>query len=194
MKIRYLFLLCLFSFQITVAQTLSPTAEISVLTIGPGNNLNDAFGHSGFRIKDNVQGIDVVFGYGQYDFDAPNFYLKFAQGKLNYLISKDDFNDFYRVYVFFNRSIKEQVLNLTQTEKQNLFNYLQNNYKPENRAYLYDFFYDNCATKIRDVANTALNNGIILTIINNKPSEHSFKTTSTKILGEAWALISLWVQ
>ncbi|MEZ4795962.1 MAG: DUF4105 domain-containing protein [Flavobacteriaceae bacterium] len=157
---RYFFLLCLTTLQFSASQTLSPTAEISVLTVGPGTSLNDAFGHSGFRIKDKTQGMDVVFGYGQYDFDAPNFYLKFAQGKLNYLISKDDFNDFYRVYVYFNRSIKEQVLNLTQNEKQNLYNFLLNNYKPENRAYLYDFFYDNCATKIRDVANSALNNGI----------------------------------
>lgn len=160
MNMRYFFLLCLITLQFSAAQTLSPTAEISILTVGPGTSLNDAFGHSGFRIKDKTQGMDVVFGYGQYDFDAPNFYLKFAQGKLNYLISKDDFNDFYRVYVYFNRSIKEQVLNLTQNEKQNLYNFLVNNYKPENRAYLYDFFYDNCATKIRDVANSALNNGI----------------------------------
>ena len=174
---RFLILLCLFSFQISVSQTLSPTAEISVLTIGPGTSLNDAFGHSGFRIKDKAQGLDVVFGYGQYDFDAPNFYLKFAQGKLNYLISKDNFNDFYRVYVYFNRSIKEQTLNLNAAEKQNLYNFLVNNYKPENRAYLYDFFYDNCATKIRDVANSALNKGISF----QKPDDYQAQSFRTLI-------------
>ncbi|MCB0463817.1 MAG: DUF4105 domain-containing protein [Flavobacteriaceae bacterium] len=177
MKMRFLILLCLFSFQISVSQTLSPTAEISVLTIGPGTSLNDAFGHSGFRIKDKAQGLDVVFGYGQYDFDAPNFYLKFAQGKLNYLISKDNFNDFYRVYVYFNRSIKEQTLNLNAAEKQNLYNFLVNNYKPENRAYLYDFFYDNCATKIRDVANSALNKGISF----QKPDDYQAQSFRTLI-------------
>lgn len=174
---RFLLLLCLFSFQISVSQTLSPTAEISVLTIGPGTSLNDSFGHSGFRIKDKAQGLDIVFGYGQYDFDAPNFYLKFAQGKLNYLISKDDFNDFYRVYVYFNRSIKEQILNLNTEQKQKLYTYLLNNYKPENRAYLYDFFYDNCATKIRDVANSALNNGISF----QKPDDYQAQTFRTLI-------------
>ena len=61
MKIPYLLLLCFLNFQVTVSQTLSPTAEISVLTIDPGTSLNDAFGHSGFRIKDNTQGIDEVY-------------------------------------------------------------------------------------------------------------------------------------
>ncbi|GAA0747950.1 DUF4105 domain-containing protein [Gaetbulibacter jejuensis] len=158
-------------------QVLSPNAEISVLTIGPGASLNDAFGHSGFRIKDRTQGLDVVYGYGQYDFDAPNFYLKFAQGKLNYLISKHNFEDFYRAYVYYNRTVKEQVLNITTEEQQALFNYLQNNYKPENRAYLYDFFYDNCATRIRDVANTALNQNITY----NTPEDYQEQTFRTLI-------------
>ncbi len=160
----YLHLAILFflSNQITYSQQnkLSLKAEISVLTVGPGNSLNDAFGHSGFRVKDTSNQIDVVYGYGAYDFDAPNFYLKFIQGQLNYLISKTDFSRFEKVYTYYNRSIKEQVLNLTETEKQKLYNYLINNYKPENRRYLYEFFYDNCATKIKDVTNRTLNNAI----------------------------------
>ena len=174
---RLFLLFCLLSFQIGISQTLSPTAQISVLTIGPGTSLNDAFGHSGFRIKDNVQGIDVVFGYGEYDFNAPNFYLKFAQGKLNYLISKDSFERFYKTYEYYNRTIKEQVLNLEQADKQKLYNYLLNNYKPENRAYLYDFFYDNCATKIRDVTEVALHNLILF----NTPDDYQPQTFRTLI-------------
>ncbi len=135
---------------------LSPTAEISVLTVGPGANLNDAFGHNAFRINDRAVGMDIVYGYGEYDFDTPNFYLKFAQGKLKYQMSKNEFSDFYNYYVYYNRTIEEQVLNLSQEEKQQLYAYLINNYKPENRKYLYDFFYDNCATRIRDVAETAI--------------------------------------
>ncbi len=139
---------------------LSEDVTVSVLTIGPGESLNDAFGHNAFRIQDRKQGIDVVYGYGEYDFDAPNFYLKFAQGKLNYLISRHNFSDIYNHYKRYNRTIKEQVLNLSAEEKQELFNYLENNYKPENRRYLYDFFYDNCATRIRDVAEIATKNNI----------------------------------
>jgi membrane-associated HD superfamily phosphohydrolase len=177
MKMRFLLLLSLFSFQITASQTLSPNAEISVLTIGPGTSLNDAFGHNAFRIKDPTKRIDIVFDYGRFPFNEPGFYLNFARGKLNYSIGKDDFKDFYRVYVYFNRSIKEQILNLNAAEKQKLYTYLINNYKPENRAYLYDFFFDNCATKIRDVANTVLNNGITF----NKPDHYQSQTFRTLI-------------
>ena len=122
-------------------QLLSPQAEISVLTIGPGASLNDAFGHSAFRIKDPIKGTDLVFNYGVYDFNTPNFYLKFAQGKLNYLIGLNYYEDFFETYISQNRTIKEQVLNVSSSEKQKLFDYLLNNIKPENRAYLYDFFY-----------------------------------------------------
>jgi hypothetical protein len=147
-------LLFFFTFNVAlIGQTLqlSQFAEISVLTVGPGASLNDAFGHSGFRVKDSMFRMDIVFGYGQYDFDTPNFYLKFAQGKLNYLMSVHEYQDFYDSYVYYNRTIEEQVLNLSAEQKQALFNQLATNYQPENRAYLYDFFYDNCATRIRDM-------------------------------------------
>ena len=157
--------------------TLSPEASISVLTIGPGSSLNDSFGHSAFRITDRVNGLDLVYGYGEYDFDTPNFYLKFAQGKLNYLISKDKFQRFYRAYSYYNRTIKEQDLNLSQEEKQKLYDFLINNYKPKNRGYLYDFFFDNCATKIKDVANVSLNNSIIF----NNPKDYKEATFRTLI-------------
>ncbi|MDY2587154.1 lipoprotein N-acyltransferase Lnb domain-containing protein [Winogradskyella aquimaris] len=140
---------------------LSEDSEVSILTFGPGSSLNDAFGHNAFRIKDNTKGIDLVYGYGQYDFDAPNFYLKFARGKLNYLISRHYYSDILNYYSSVDRTIKEQVLNFSKLEKQRLFNFLENNYKPENRKYLYDFFYDNCATKIRDVSNSVTDNSIL---------------------------------
>jgi len=177
MKMRFLLLLSLFSFQISVSQTLSPTAEISVLTIGSGTSLNDAFGHNGFRIKDKVQGIDEVFDYGRFPFNEPGFYLNFARGKLSYSIGKDAFNDVLNFYTWQNRTIREQVLNLNAVEKQKLYTFLLNNYKPENRAYLYDFFYDNCATKIKDVANTALNNGISF----HKPDDYQAQSFRTLI-------------
>lgn len=179
MKKIYFLLILLFAFETIQAQEhlLSENAEISVLTVGPGNELNDAFGHSAFRIKDASRGLDVVYGYGQYDFDSPNFYLKFAQGKLDYLINKSEFNKFYQYYIYFNRSIKAQVLNLSQVEKQKLYDFLINNYKPENRRYLYEFFFDNCATKIKEVTNTSVNNSITF----NKPKDFEDATFRTLI-------------
>ncbi|NNL79560.1 MAG: DUF4105 domain-containing protein [Flavobacteriaceae bacterium] len=153
MRIALLFLLIIVSPSQTFSQpgSLSQQAEISILTVGPGKMLNDAFGHNGIRINDPGRNLDIVFNYGVYDFNAPNFYLKFAQGKLNYMIGANRYPDFYQLYTYQNRTIQEQVLNLSPEEKQNLYNFLLNNYEPENRYYLYDFFYDNCATKMRDV-------------------------------------------
>lgn len=174
MKLKLSLFIVFFTIASSFAQQfqLSPKAEISVITIGSGESLNDAFGHNGFRIKDNNLGIDVIYGYGEYDFDAPYFYLKFAQGKLNYLISKHNFGDFYFAYTNANRTIDEQVLNLNLEEKQKLFNFLENNYKPENRRYLYDFFYDNCATRIRDVTVKATHRKIEF----NLPENFKLKT------------------
>jgi hypothetical protein len=177
MKIRLLIITCLFCIQITTSQTLSPNAEISVLTIGQGSSLNDAFGHNGFRIKDQENGIDDVYDYGRFPFNDPGFYLNFARGKLSYSIGKDAFKDVIRFYTWQNRTIKEQKLNLNVSEKQNLYNYLLNNNKPENKNYLYDFFFDNCATKIKDVANTVVNN----TIIFNTPEDYKSQTFRTLI-------------
>jgi hypothetical protein len=159
------------------AQDLSENAEISVITIGPGSSLNDAFGHSAFRIKDTKKGLDLVFNYGVYDFEAPNFILKFTQGKLDYLIGLNRFDNFYNAYTAQNRSITSQILNLSSTEKQQLFNYLINNYKPENRRYLYDFLFNNCATKIKEVTNLATQNPIDFNI----PKDYSEATFRTLI-------------
>jgi hypothetical protein len=106
------FIIFLITVQSAFAQfsPLNPSAEISVLTIGPGTHLNDSFGHSAFRIKNGND--DFIFDYGRYDFDTPNFYLKFTQGKLNYLMGRTEFDAFLYTYTYYNRTVKEQVLNL----------------------------------------------------------------------------------
>ncbi len=162
MKIKLTILLLLIATFFAYAQErqLSSKAEISVITIGPGASLIDSFGHSAFRVEDQLNNIDVVFNYGVFDFDTPNFYTKFAQGKLNYKLAINPYQNFQESYIGQNRTIVAQELNLTTTQKQQLFEFLVNNAKPENRDYLYDFFYDNCATKIKDVLNEALNTPI----------------------------------
>jgi len=142
---------------------LSDKAEISIITVDPGNELNDAFGHSAFRVKDKILGIDQVYNYGVYNFETPNFYGKFAQGRLPYDLASYPFHYFLRSYVEENRTVKEQQLNLSTYEKQLFFDFLENNAKPENKSYIYDFFYDNCATKLQVVAQDVLGEKIIFT-------------------------------
>ena len=139
---------------------LSERATISVLTCGPFDELYSAFGHSAFRIHDPELNIDVACNYGTFDFDQPNFYLNFALGNNLYKLSIEDYQGFEHRYIYENRFIHEQVLNLTRDQKDKLFKYLQWNARPENQSYLYDYFYDNCSTKIRDVLIAALGEDI----------------------------------
>lgn len=137
----------------TNAQTiLSDQAEISVITCGPGQEaVFTAFGHSAFRVYDPVNGIDHAYNYGVFDFDQPNFYLNFARGYNQYKLAVQDYRRFEYYYIYYNRYVHEQVLNLDTEQKQKLFNFLAWNALPENQFYLYDYFYDNCATKIPEV-------------------------------------------
>lgn len=127
---------------------LSAKAEISILTCGPGNELYTRFGHSAFRVQDPNLDIDIVYNYGTFDFNAPNFYTNFAKGKLIYRLSRERFENFLYTYQYENRWVKEQILDLDTREKNELFRYLENNYKPQNRSYQYDFLHNNCSTKM----------------------------------------------
>ena len=141
---------------------LSPKAEVSVITCGPGSDeLYASFGHSAFRILDLENKIDRVYNYGTFDFATPNFYGKFAQGKLLYQLRAYNFGNFLRGYHDENRWVKGQVLDLTSIQVQEVFDFLENNAKPENRSYNYDFFYDNCSTKLFDVLEQVLGDNII---------------------------------
>jgi len=129
---------------------MSVYAEASILTVGPGDQLNDAFGHSGIRIKDPMIQLDVVFDYGRYDFSAEGFYVNFAKGKLDYQVGWVNFDRFLSYYTAQQRRVESQILNLNPTEIQRLFQRLQVSILPQNKTYAYDFFYNNCATKIKD--------------------------------------------
>ncbi len=130
---------------------LSAYSEVSILTIGPGASLNDAFGHSAIHIKDPMYRLDIVYDYGRYDFETEGFYLNFAKGKLNYEIGSANYKSIVSYYKNQGREVKSQTLNLSLAEKQALFQKLQQNILPQYKSYAYDFFYNNCATKIKDI-------------------------------------------
>ena len=135
---------------------VTPDAQISVITCGPGQELYASFGHSAFRVQDPDLGIDWVYNYGTFDFEAPNFYLNFARGRLLYSLTGSKFSDFLYTYQLENRWVREQILHLGLVEKNELFRFLENNRKPDNRDYKYDYLYDNCSTKIPDVLKDVL--------------------------------------
>ncbi len=158
MKKKYLLLLLLFYFikPINSQVQLSVYSEVSIVTAGPGTELFESFGHSAIRIKDPVLQLDLVYNYGMFDWKAPNFYLNFIKGRPKYSLARYDFKYFLRSYKNQKRWVKQQVLNLNQKERQAFFQYLEQNALPKNASYVYDPYYNNCATKLRDITDLIL--------------------------------------
>jgi hypothetical protein len=129
----------------------SSRLRVSLLTCSPGDELYSIFGHSALRITDSNSVSDIVYNFGTFNFGEKDFYLKFMRGKLLYYLSTEDFNDFSFSYLASSRDIREQVLMLSPEEKKLLQQWLNENLQENNRYYLYDFFLDNCTTRLRDL-------------------------------------------
>lgn len=154
MKPRFLLLLIFFISILSPeiqSQTLGDQARISILTCNPGTEVYSMYGHTAIRVNDPEQGIDVVFNYGVFSFETPNFLYRFAKGQTDYLMVGQKFSSFIPEYEADKRSVYEQILNLSSAGKNQLFQALIENAKPENREYRYNFFMDNCATRVRDM-------------------------------------------
>ena len=130
---------------------LSETAVASVLTCGPGDDFYTTFGHTAIRICDTACGIDLVYNYGTFDFDTPHFYWRFMRGRLDYCLGRTAFAEFMAEYAREGREVREQCLTMEPGQLNNLFVLLETNFLPEYRHYRYDFFKDNCATRVRDI-------------------------------------------
>lgn len=137
-------------------EKLSPDAEVSVLTCGSGDQLYSIFGHTAIRFKDPSQHIDVVFNYGTFDFNTPNFYAKFVKGDLMYHLSANTYADFVYNYEADNRSIDEQFLNLSLEQKQKIWDQILIQLNSDKRFYQYKFIENNCTTKVVDLLNNVL--------------------------------------
>jgi hypothetical protein len=129
---------------------LSPLAKASVLTCDKGDELYSLFGHTALRIKDSINGVDVVFNYGMFDFNTPNFYLKFVKGDLQYFVDNSTFENFIHHYRADNRSVYEQTLNLSPNQVQNLLDELNGSLFSKDRFYTYKFIDKNCTTMVVD--------------------------------------------
>ncbi len=137
-------------------EVITPDTKMSLLTASTGPDLYSVFGHSAFWVHDPTTGIDEVYNWGTFDFDTPNFYLLFLRGQLEYMLTITPLHRFLLSYRNNGRAVHEQVLNLSYEEKLRIYDFLRENRRPENIYYLYDFFYDNCATRVRDLIDSEL--------------------------------------
>ncbi|WP_158522802.1 Lnb N-terminal periplasmic domain-containing protein [Geofilum rhodophaeum] len=154
---------------------------MTILTCAPGEELYSLFGHTAIRVQDKESGSDYVFNYGTFDFSTPNFYLKFMRGELDYMLSVTTFDRFLREYQMDSRSVWEQELLLSETEKSALLEALMLNHQPENRYYPYHFFYDNCATRVRDIIAAHYSGGLEFPDLQNQ-EQSTFRTALSDYL------------
>lgn len=124
--------------------------RISLLTCAPGEEIYTLFGHTAIRYENITRKQDMVFNYGMFNFNAPNFVMRFLKGETDYQLGVMPYKYFEVEYAMRGSSVYQQALNLTQAEKEKLVGLLDTNYRPDNRIYRYNYFYDNCTTRARD--------------------------------------------
>ena len=135
--------------------------RFSLLTCAPGNEIYELFGHTALRYQNFTRGADVVFNYGMFSFNTPHFVYRFVKGETDYQLGVTPYHYFEAEYALRGSSVYEQELNLTPQEKQTLLHLLEENYRPANRVYRYNYFYDNCTTRARDQIEKAVQGKVV---------------------------------
>lgn len=138
-----------------------PTEVFSILTCSPGEEIYALFGHTAIRYRNIEKGTDIVFNYGIFSFNTPNFIWRFVKGDTDYMLGITSYEYFHQEYYDRNSYVYEQKINLTREQTEYLFQTLANDYKPENRVYRYNFFYNNCTTRAKEKIEEAFNGEII---------------------------------
>ena len=142
------------------AQAPHDSIVVSVLTMGPGEELFERFGHQSIRIHDVTTGLDSAYNWGMFSFEQPHFIVRFLTGDTKYWMQGFPSAWLVAAYRDSGRAVWEQELNLTRPEKDSIWAYLKWNAKDENKFYRYDYYRDNCGTKVRDVLDMVLHGSI----------------------------------
>lgn len=143
---------------VAIKENNNATKHISLLTCQPGDEVYSLYGHTAIRYQDTEQGIDIAINYGMFSFNKPHFIIRFILGLTDYEMGIIPFDRFLQEYNFTRRRIFEQELNLSTEDKERFITAVEKNYLPENRTYRYNYLYDNCTTRARDIIEQAIGN------------------------------------
>ncbi len=149
---------------------LTDSTDVYLLTCAPGTEAYSIYGHTALRVVIKNSDFDRVYNWGVFDFETPHFVFRFAKGNLMYMLGAYEYTDFINSYVPEKRSVWSQKINLTSDDKVRLFALINENIKPENIKYRYDFFFDNCATRVRDIIENAVADSIVYNVKDEKKS------------------------
>lgn len=140
----------------TLVRDHSDSIRVSLVTCSPGTEVYEVYGHTALRIEIPSQGVDAVVNYGLFSFEAPNFVWRFIKGETDYVVGTIGYPIFEREYTDRGSTVTLQTLNLSREEKERLVYLLNENLRPENREYRYNFLYNNCSNKAGDMVELAL--------------------------------------
>lgn len=161
-----------------------PAPRVHVLTFGPGDHPFFKFGHNAIWVEP-VTGGGAVYNFGTFAFDSPSLIPKFIQGRFYYWLSVAGISDTLWGYTSANRTVESQELNLSDEEALDLQHRLELNARPENREYLYDYFSDNCSTRVRDAVDAALG-GAVKRSLQGKPALQTFRQHALRLTEGIW--------
>ena len=141
-----------------VDTALAPGAELTayLVTMGPGDAVWEKFGHNALWIRDRARGTDVAYNWGIFDFDEADFIPRFLKGSMRYQMAGYPAVPMIEAYARTNRSVWVQELALTPAQRRELRAFVLWNERPENSAYTYNYYLDNCSTRVRDVLDRVL--------------------------------------
>lgn len=195
--IASVFLYTLLPFRLSAQPTREPVSphdslRISILTCAAGEEIYTLFGHTAIRCENLTRKTDIVYNYGVFDFSSGGFVLRFALGETDYRLDKDATEYFTYEYYYNGRDVHQQVLNLNQAEKERLVALLEENYRPENRVYRYNFFYDNCSTRPRDKVEEAILGTVDYGTDMDTPTGHTFRELIYRYSeGHPWSRLAM---
>lgn len=138
------------------AQEPGASLEVSVLTFGQGDAIFERFGHNALRVRDTASGLDLAYNWGMFSFEQPNFLGRFLSGDTQYWVEAIPTDWLVQVYAEQDRQTVEQVLDLTPAQRVQIAQAVARNAREEHKYYRYDYFLDNCSTRLRDAVDAVL--------------------------------------
>jgi hypothetical protein len=174
-----------------VANAPGANLEVSLITYGPGDTYWERFGHDAIEVRDTVSGEAVNFNYGVFDFDERGFLLNFARGRMHYLMDAAPTALDESWYREAGRSITRQRLALAPAQAAALRDFLLWNLRPENARYDYDYYVDNCTTRVRDALDRALG-GVLQAQLDARPGGMTYRQQTVRLMSaQPWLMLLL---
>ena len=162
------------------AQTPGEELRVYLMTLGPGDAVWERFGHNAIVIEDASTGTSIAYNWGMFDFNQPGYVPRLMQGRMLYWMAGYDTQAFANVYVQTNRSIWMQELNLTPAQRAALRDYVEWNALEANKFYRYDYYRDNCSTRVRDAIDRALG-GQLSEALRSTPTDETFRSHTQRL-------------